>query len=159
MRYVYIGKLVNTHALKGEVRIISDFEFKDRVFKKGFKLYLGPYKNEEVIETYRVHKQYDMVKFVGIDYINDVLKYKGNAVYINEEDIAFSDEEILPTEFEGIEVYNEEKLVGTISEYRCDNGNKMIRVNDKLIPYNADFIIRASRSERKIFMKNIGVFL
>ena len=84
MKYIYIGKIVNTHALKGEVRIISNFEFKDRVFIKGNTLYIGQFKSPEVIETYRHHKQFDMVKFVGIDYINDVLKYKGDGVYIDE---------------------------------------------------------------------------
>ena len=54
MNYVNIGKIVNTHALKGEVRIISNFEYKQRVFKKGFNLYIGQNKNKEVIETYRV---------------------------------------------------------------------------------------------------------
>jgi hypothetical protein len=28
-----------------------------------------------------------------------------------------------------------------------------------LIPYNEDFITKVSRSERKIYMSNIGVFL
>ena len=28
IKYINVGKIVNTHALKGEVRIISDFEFK-----------------------------------------------------------------------------------------------------------------------------------
>ena len=41
MEYVCIGKLVNTHGIKGEVRILSDFEFKNKVFVKGFKLYIG----------------------------------------------------------------------------------------------------------------------
>ena len=35
--YIYIGKIVNTHGLKGEIRIISDFEFKDKVFVPGIK--------------------------------------------------------------------------------------------------------------------------
>ena len=48
MKYIYIGDIVNTHGLKGEVRLISDFEYKNKVFKKGFKLYIGRTK-EEVI--------------------------------------------------------------------------------------------------------------
>ena len=51
MKYIYIGKIVNTHALKGEVRLISNFEFKERVFKKDFKFYIGQTKEEERIET------------------------------------------------------------------------------------------------------------
>ena len=87
MKYVYIGKIVNTHALKGEVRILSNFEFKDRVFKPGIKVYMGQFKTEEEIETYRPHKQFDMVKFVNIDNIQDVLKYKGDAVYVGDSDV------------------------------------------------------------------------
>ena len=41
MKYIYIGKIVNTHALKGEVRIISNFEYKDRV--------LVAVKNKEIL--------------------------------------------------------------------------------------------------------------
>ena len=34
MDYIYIGKIVNTHGIKGELRIISNFEYKELVFQK-----------------------------------------------------------------------------------------------------------------------------
>ena len=40
--YVCIGKIVNTHGIKGELRILSDFELKNKVFKKGVNRYVGP---------------------------------------------------------------------------------------------------------------------
>lgn len=159
MRFIYIGKVTNTHALKGEIRILSNFEFKSKVFTKGFKLYVGHLKTEEIIETYRRHKQYDMVKFVGIDNINDVIKYKGASVFINEEDLNLSDDEILAEELIGMKVYNDNSLVGAITEYREDNGNKNIRVNDKLIPFNKDFISKIDKQNREIHFHDIGVFL
>ena len=30
MEYIYIGEIVNTHGIKGEVRICSDFKYKDK---------------------------------------------------------------------------------------------------------------------------------
>ncbi len=159
MRFIYIGKVTNTHALKGEIRILSNFEFKSKVFTKGFKLYVGHLKTEETIETYRRHKQYDMVKFVGIDSINDVIKYKGASVFINEEDLNLSDDEILTEELIGMKVYNDNSLVGNITEYREDNGNKNIRVNDKLIPFNKDFISKIDKQNKEIHFHDIGVFL
>lgn len=159
MKYINVGRIVNTHALKGEVRIISNFEYKDRVFKKGFNLYIGQFKDKEEIETYRVHKQFDMVKFVGINYINDVLKYKGCSVYVLEEDLNLGNDEILESEFYGIKVYSNDKEVGIITEYRNDNGNKMIRVNDKFIPYNSDFITKIDKQNNIIYMHDIEVFL
>ena len=41
MKYINIGKLVNTHGIKGEVRIVSNFKYKDRVFIPGMKIYIG----------------------------------------------------------------------------------------------------------------------
>ena len=159
MRFIYIGKVTNTHALKGEIRILSNFEFKNKVFTKGFKLYVGHLKTEETIETYRRHKQFDMVKFVGIDNINDVIKYKGASVFINEEDLNLSDDEILVEELIGMKVYNDDSLVGNITEYREDNGNKNIRVNDKLIPFNKDFISKIDKQNKEIHFHDIGVYL
>ena len=48
---VYVGEIVNTHGIKGELRIISDFKYKDKVFFKGNKLYLGKRKQKVLIDT------------------------------------------------------------------------------------------------------------
>lgn len=159
MKYIFIGRIVNTHALKGEVRIVSDFEFKDRIFKENTLLYIGENKDKEIIETYRKHKQFDMVKFKGIDYINDVLKYKGSKVYIDESILNLKDDEILISELINMDVYNDNKYVGKIIEYRSDNGNNMLRVNNKLIPYNKDFITKIDKENKSIYFHDIGVFL
>ena len=159
MKYIFIGRIVNTHALKGEVRIVSDFEFKDRIFKENTLLYIGENKDKEIIETYRKHKQFDMVKFKGIDYINDVLKYKGSKVYIDESILNLKDDEILISELINMDVYNDNKYVGKITEYRSDNGNNMLRVNNKLIPYNKAFITKIDKENKSIYFRDIGVFL
>ena len=159
MKYIFIGRIVNTHALKGEVRIVSDFEFKDRIFKENTLLYIGENKDKKIIETYRKHKQFDMVKFKGIDYINDVLKYKGSKVYIDESILNLKDDEILISELINMDVYNDNKYVGRITEYRSDNGNNMLRVNNKLIPYNKDFITKIDKENKIIYFHDIGVFL
>ena len=159
MKYVYIGKIVNTHALKGEVRLISDFEFKDRVFKSGVTFYMGQFKTPEIVETYRPHKQFDMVKFVGIDYINDVVKYKGDSVYVDESILNLKDDEILDSEFTNMSVYIDDKLIGKIEEYRNDNGNKVIKLNNKFIPYNSNFVTKIDKQNNIIYMHDIEVFL
>lgn len=159
MKYIFIGRIVNTHALKGEVRIVSSFEYKNRIFKENTLLYIGENKDKEIIETYRKHKQFDMVKFKGIDYINDVLKYKGSKVYIDESILNLKDDEILISELINMDVYNDNKYVGKITEYRSDNGNNMLRVNNKLIPYNKDFITKIDKENKSIYFHDIGVFL
>ena len=31
--YIYLGTITSTHGIKGELKVKSDFEFKDRCFK------------------------------------------------------------------------------------------------------------------------------
>ncbi len=65
--------------MKSELSVI--FEYKERVFKINNILFVGEKKEALEIESYRKHNSFDMVKFRGIDNINDVLKYKGKNVY------------------------------------------------------------------------------
>lgn len=38
MKKVLVGKIVSTHGIKGEIKILSDFQFKSKVFVVGEKL-------------------------------------------------------------------------------------------------------------------------
>ena len=59
MEKVYVGKIVSTHGIKGEIRILNHFNFKDKVFKIGNKLIIDD--KEYEIKSHRVHKGFDMV--------------------------------------------------------------------------------------------------
>lgn len=159
MNYIYVGKIVNTHALKGEVRIISNFEFKDKVFKKDKALYIGDLKNKEIIESYRIHKNFDMIKFIGIDYINDVLKYKGKKVYVLKEEMSLKDDEYLDVDLINLNALFNDKEIGKVKDIINNNGYKLFLVGDKYIPYNKDFIQKISLKENVIIFKNIEELL
>ncbi len=163
MKYVLIGKLVNTHGIKGEVRILSDFKYKDRVFIPGMKIYIGKDKICEVINSYRHHKIFDMIIMDGYNDINQVLKYKGDYVFVNKEDIKLNDNEYLDEDIIGLNVYVNDKLLGIVKKIENHNGNELLVVlnNEKryLIPYNFDIILSINLKEKKIIVKDIpGLF-
>ena len=109
---VYVGEIVNTHGIKGELRIVSDFKYKDLVFTKGCKVYLGKRKQEEIINSYRRHKMFDMVTFENINDINEAIVFKGDDVYVKREDLkidGYVDEDII-----GLEAYNQDELIGKV---------------------------------------------
>lgn len=153
MDYLYLGKIVNTHGIKGEIRIVSDFKYKDQVFIKGNSLYIGNNKDKEVINTYRVHKNYDMVTFDGINDINDVLKYKGKDVFINREEYKF--EGILYEDLIGLEVYSDNKLIGTVTDIMKSTAHPILVINDKYIPYVDEFILNVDIESKRIDVKLI----
>lgn len=154
MDYIYIGKIVSTHGIKGEVKIISDFFEKDKIFKKGFKLYLTPLYHEEVINTYRVHKNYDMVTFDGYKDINEVLKYIGMGVYIKRSDLDLKEDEYLLNDLIGYEVYEDSKLLGKVSSISFNN-NVLLKIDDKFyIPFIDEFIEKVDVKNQIIMTRN-----
>ena len=86
MTLIKIGKIVNTHGIKGELRLLSKFPYKDKVFINNMTIYIDK-KDKEIINTYRKHKNFDMITLKDYNNINEVLKYKGKNVYVNDSDI------------------------------------------------------------------------
>ena len=151
MELVRIGKIVNTHGIKGELRILSNFEFKDKVFKKGVKVYVGKKKKEFIINSYRFHKIFDMVTFEGFNNINDVEYLKGDFVYVNEEDLNLKENEILKSKLIGFDVIIDNENIGKITEIFETKANDVIRVNENiLIPYVDEFIEKLRSEERRV---------
>lgn len=137
---LYIGDLVNTHGIKGEVRIISSFKYKDIVFKVNNYLYIDNLKLK--ITSYRKHKNFDMVTFEGYDNINDVLKFKGKKVYIDKSDFDFPG--LLNEDLYGKKVYNNGKYIGVLEEIIKGGSGELLvvrGVKTYLIPYVDEFIL------------------
>lgn len=154
MDFIYIGKLINTHALKGEVRIISDFEYKTLVFKKNNNLYIGEDKIKVTIETYRKHKNYDMVKFKEYNDILEVSVFKGKKVYALRDEIEFGDK-ILDSDLINLKCIYNNKEIGYVKEIINNNGYKLISLKEFLIPYHENFIENINLSRQEIIFKNL----
>lgn len=153
MKFINIGKIVNTHGIKGELRILSDFKYKDKVFKKDFKFYIGKDREELIVNSYRHHKIFDMVTFNDLNDINLVLKYKGKEVYINEDDLDL-DGEIYIDNLIGYKVVVGNKDIGVVTDVMHMKANDILRVNDILIPYVKEFIIKIE--DNTIYVKDVG---
>ena len=143
MDYVYIGKIVNTHGIKGELRIRSNFDKKDIVFKPGFTLYIGEGHVPEKITTYRVHKEFDMVTFEGYNNINQVLNYLKLNVYIKRSDLELNQDEYILDDLIGLNVVESGETLGKVSEIVYNGINVLLSIsgeNNFYIPKNGNFI-------------------
>ena len=159
MEYLYIGKIVNTHGIKGEIRLLSKFKYKKRVLIKHFKVYIGPSKQEETINSYRPHKQFDMITLEGITNINDVLKYKGKPIYIKKEALKLEKDEYLDEDLIGLNVIMNNQIMGQITKIEHDQYQDKIIVNKEgtnyLVPYVYDIIKNINLKEGTITLEYI----
>ena len=159
MKYIYIGKIVNTHGIKGEVRLLSNFKFKDKVFVKDMPIYVGKNKAKEIINTYRPHKQFDMITMIGYSNINEILKYKGELVYINKEDLKLDKDEYLDEDLINIDVIIGDEVVGKVKKIEIYPKQSFLVVKtekkDCLIPYVSDIIEEINFKKGFIRIKNI----
>ena len=155
MELVVVGKLVNTHGLKGEVKIKSDFERKDLIFKKGKKLIID--NTEFVIKNYKVYKDIDLLQFEGYIHINDIEQYKGYLVYIDRDRLELDEGDYLYADLIGMKVVNSKGTFGSIVDY-TNNINPLLEVNfdnkTYYIPLKSDFIERVSVKENKIYVND-----
>mgnify|MGYP004537761393 FL=1 len=161
MEYIYLGKIVNTHGIKGEVRIISNFRYKSRVFVKGFTIYIGKKKDKEVIDSYRVHKNYDMIVMKEYANINEVLKYKGEAVYIKKDDLKLERGEVLDEDLIGMKVFMNGEEKGKVSKVLREKQDRLVVVNDRgkyYIPYVKGVVKEINLKEGIILEDISGLF-
>ena len=157
MDKVYIGKIVSTHGIKGEIRILSDFPFKDKVFKVGNNLIIDD--KEYTIKTYRVHKNFDMVTLDDYHDINEVLFLMKKLVYFDKEELNLNDNEVLDEELISYEVLTNDGKKGIIKEiFEASKSNKIIRVlldKEYLIPVNSPMLEKIDKKNKCIVVNII----
>ncbi len=150
---IIIGKYVNTHGILGEIRIKSNFKFKDKVFKIGNKLIIA--NKVFIIKSYRVHKGYDMVKLVGIDNINQIINLKGSLVYFEKDNLNLKKDEYLDDDLRGFKVFMDKLEIGILDQitYLTDT-KKLLVVNNRLIPF--ELVDKIDFKNKKIIVKQVG---
>lgn len=155
MENVFVGKIVNTHGIKGEVRIKSDFEYKNKVFGIGNKLIIRG--NEYIINSYRVHKEYDMVTFLGYDNINDVLSLKGCNVFVLRDSLNLDSDDYILSDLIDMDIVLDNEIIGKVIDYTTGLNPLLSIKNDSkefYIPLNGDFLNNVDIKQNKIIVND-----
>ncbi|MGI6710306.1 MAG: ribosome maturation factor RimM [Bacilli bacterium] len=161
MDYIEVGKIVGTHGIKGELKVLSDSDFKSERFKKGNVLYLkinDEYK-EVKVSSYRPHKNLDLITINNLFDINEVLKYVNKDLYVKKDQLEkLNIDEYYYTELIGLEVVSlENELIGVVKDImRLPQGEVLVVYNSNnkriLIPFVDEFIVEV---KNKVIVKVI----
>ena len=154
MKFINVGKIVNTFGIKGELKIVSRFEMPERVFKKGNYLRINNINYR--ITNARFHHHNYLIEIDDIKDINKVEFLIGNDVYFNEEDLKLSNNEFLISELVGYKVVDNSKEIGLVTDYDNNEINPLIKINDDFyIPIKGNFIEKVDKDNFKIYTKNV----
>lgn len=137
---IKIGKLVNFHGVKGEVKIMSDSDFLEDRFISGETVEI---KGETyTIKSYRKHKNFHLLTFEGVSNMNDILHLKGETVFIEEnaDDLTLDEYEFHVKDIIGLKVINldDNQTLGTIKDVMFTGANDVWVIEGEkeyLIPY------------------------
>ena len=147
MNRTYIGKIIGTFGIKGELKVFSESDFIDQRFKKGNELILKSNKSELTVKvsSFRIHKNNVLITINNLLNINDVEKYINYDIYTTQE-LVLDEDDYYIDDLIGLEVYNEQNiLIGKVVDVISIPSNDILEVETKdkkiLIPFINDYII------------------
>lgn len=165
VKYVSVGKIVNFHGIKGEAKVGCSrgqqdfFMALDTVYLKDGETY-----TPLSIVYAKPQKNLMIVKFEGIDSINELLQYKGSLLFVDENVIreTLDEDEFLIDELVGLSVFDNntgDKLgfvVGVSNNGASDFIS--IKTNSKkvcLIPFVKAIVPDVDLKNKKIMINNL----
>lgn len=146
MDYLLVGKIQNTHGLKGALKVKSNSDFNR--FEPGTKLYIK-YKNDFIPVTVKSASETPtllLVTFEDLLDINLVEKYKGSDIVIDKNDLdELPEDEYYYYELIGLDVYNQDgvlrgKVDGIMSLPQGDSLEVLVDGKKKTIPLVEAFV-------------------
>lgn len=162
MEFTIIGKITNTHGIKGEVRVYPLTDNIER-FSDLDKVYIGEAKRQASVKTVKYHKGLAILGFEEFDNINQVLDFKDQYLYIDDEDrIVLPEDRYFIFDLIGCEVFDMgNKSIGHIVDVILNMGNDVYVIKnhkgDKeyLIPAVKEFIKTIDIDKKKIVIDPI----
>ena len=157
MPQIEIGKIVNTHGLKGHIKVepwcdgIETFEYLNRVFVNNI---------EYEIESVKIQKNLFLLKLVNLDSIEEAEKLKNSIIFSEQDEMPPLPEGVYYIkDIMGLSVYEGEKLIGEIYDWIETGANNVYIIKrpkgkDVLIPA-IDSVIKEIDIENKNMSVNI----
>lgn len=161
--FISVGKILNFHGVKGEAKL-GYTKNRESFLSKLKKVYIqvnSEYKELE-ISSLRFTPKCAIIKFKGIDTLNDILEYKGSLIFVEEASARefLEEDEFLIDELVGLDVYDKETKVGAVVGVSNNGASDLLSVktaskNICLVPFVKAIVLSVDIKNRKIQINNI----
>ncbi len=144
--YLEAGKIVNTHGIRGEVKIMPYTDVPELLCEFE-RLFIGKDKTEIIIERSRVAKNMVIAKLEGVDTPEQAEKLRNNLLYMHRDDLELDDNTYFIQDLIGIEVKDADTdfVYGKITDVMQTGANDVYVIEgngrEYLIPAIADVVI------------------
>ncbi len=162
--YLEAGKIVTTHGIRGEVKIMP-YTDTPELLAEFDRLFIGKNKDELIIERSRVFKNMVIAKIEGVDTPEAAEKLRNKLLYMHRDDLELDDDTYFIQDLIGIEVRDADsgKVYGTISDVMQTGANDVyvIKGSDReyLVPAIADVVISTDIDENIMTIRPLdGLF-
>lgn len=137
-----VGIITSTHGVKGEVKVYPTTDETKRFKKlKEILLYTGKDYLSLEIESVKFFKQMVILKFKGIDTLNDVERFRQKSLYVTRANaVRLRKDEYFIADLIGLKVVDEEnKELGTLEDVLLTGANdvyviKLLNGKELLLP-------------------------
>lgn len=143
-----IGKIVNTHGIRGEVKI-QPWCDEPELFDELEYLFIDGEKYN--IVRNRFHKTCQIVRFENVNSIDDAEKLKNKIVFINRDDLELPEGRYYITDIEGLTVKERNgRILGVVDEIIKTGSNDVYSLKDTfnkkpvLIPVIEDVVLETN---------------
>lgn len=159
-KQLQVGVISSTHGIRGEVKVFPTTDDAAR-FKQLKKVYLDTGKEQISLEIERVKffKQFAILKFKGIDNINDIEKYRGKSLLVDREDaVELGENEFYIADMLGLEVYTEDgNFFGNLKDVMETGANDVYIIDTKeygevLVPAIRECILDVDIEESRMII-------
>ncbi|MBE1553486.1 ribosome maturation factor RimM [Sporosarcina limicola] len=161
MNWFNVGTIVNTHGIRGEVRVISRTHFPEERYTVGNKLALFMPESKApiylTVASHRQHKTFDLLTFENHPNLNDVEKYRNGIFKISEDKLGELDEgEFYYHEIIGCAVVTTGGIdIGKVTEILETGANDVWTVTPEkgkpqYIPYIDEIVIEVDIDNKRI---------
>lgn len=128
-----VGAITSTHGVRGEVKVFPTTDDNQR-FKKLKECFIE-YKGEMIpakVTGCKFFKNMVILKFEGIDNINDVEQYKKCNLYVDRAHaVKLQKDEYFVTDLIGVKVFKDDEEFGTLTEIIPTGANDVYVIVDR----------------------------
>jgi len=158
MQLLEAGKIINTHGVRGEVKI--DVYCDSAAFLAQFPVLYLQGAPRKVLSA-RPHKHFLLVQFEGVLTVQDAMALKNQLVFLDKADVTLPEGQYFYEEIFGFRVYDAflEREIGVLDRVLQYPAQDIYVVKDGqreiLIPAVAPFYERLDRESRTLFVRTI----